>query len=111
MSDPLIGELFAGYGGLGAAVQQVYGGKLAWYSEFDDAPSRIMAHHHPGVPNYGDVTAIDWGEVPRVDILTGGFPCQDVSAAGRRAGMTDGTRSGLWSHMAHAIDEIGRAHV
>src|SRR5699024_1985726 len=106
MSAPLIGELFAGYGGLGAAVQQVYGGKLAWYSEFDDAPSRIMAHHHPGVPNYGDVTAIDWGEVPRVDILTGGFPCQDVSAAGRRAGMTDGTRSGLWSHMAHAIDVL-----
>ena len=106
MSDPLIGELFAGYGGLGMAVQQVYGGELAWYSEFDDAPSRIMAHHHPGVPNYGDVTAIDWGEVPRVDILTGGFPCQDVSVAGRRAGMTDVTRSGLWSHMAHAIDVL-----
>lgn len=101
-----IGELFAGYGGLGMAVQQVYGGELAWYSEFDDAPSRIMAHHHPDVPNYGDVTAIDWGEVPRVDILTGGFPCQDVSVAGRRAGMTDGTRSGLWSHMAHAIDVL-----
>lgn len=106
MSEPMIGELFVGYGGLGMAVQAVYGGKLAWYSEFDDAPSRIMAHHHPGVPNYGDVTAIDWDEVPRVDILTGGFPCQDVSVAGRRAGMTDGTRSGLWSHMAHAIDVL-----
>lgn len=106
MTAPRIGELFAGYGGLGMAVQQVYGGDLAWYSEFDDAPSRIMAHHHPGVPNYGDVTAIDWGEIPRVDILTGGFPCQDVSLAGRRAGMTDGTRSGLWSHMAHAIDVL-----
>ena len=101
-----IGELFAGYGGLGLAVQQVYGGDLAWYSEFDDAPSRVMAHHHPDVPNYGDVTQIDWNEVPRVDILTGGFPCQDVSVAGRRAGMTDGTRSGLWSHMAHAIDVL-----
>lgn len=106
MTAPRIGELFAGYGGLGMAVQQVYGGELAWYSEFDDAPSRIMAHHHAGVPNYGDVTAIDWDEVPRVDILTGGFPCQDVSVAGRRAGMTDGTRSGLWSHMAHAIDML-----
>ena len=106
MTAPLIGELFAGYGGLGMAVQQVYGGDLAWYSEFDDAPSRIMAHHHPGVPNYGDVTQIDWATVPPVDILTGGFPCQDVSVAGRRAGMTDGTRSGLWSHMAHAIDVL-----
>lgn len=101
-----IGELFAGYGGLGMAVQQVYGGKLAWYSEFDDAPSRIMAHHHPGVPNYGDITQIDWSAVEPVDILTGGFPCQDVSAAGRRAGMTDGTRSGLWSHMVKAIDAL-----
>lgn len=106
MTAPRIGELFAGYGGLGMAVQQVYGGDLAWYSEFDDAPSRIMAHHHPGVPNYGDVTQIDWATVPPVDILTGGFPCQDVSVAGRRAGMTDGTRSGLWSHMAHAIDVL-----
>ena len=106
MTAPRIGELFAGYGGLGMAVQQVYGGDLAWYSEFDEAPSRIMAHHHPDVPNYGDVTQIDWDEIPRVDILTGGFPCQDVSVAGRRAGMTDGTRSGLWSHMAHAIDEL-----
>ena len=106
MTAPRIGELFAGYGGLGMAVQQVYGGDLAWYSEFDDAPSRIMAHHHAGVPNYGDVTQIDWATVPPVDILTGGFPCQDVSVAGRRAGMTDGTRSGLWSHMAHAIDVL-----
>ena len=106
MTAPRIGELFAGYGGRGMAVQQVYGGDLAWYSEFDEAPSRIMAHHHPDVPNYGDVTQIDWDEIPRVDILTGGFPCQDVSVAGRRAGMTDGTRSGLWSHMAHAIDEL-----
>lgn len=101
-----IGELFAGYGGLGMAVQQVYGGEVVWYSEFEPAPSAIMAHHHPGVPNYGDVTAIDWATVPPVDILTGGFPCQDVSVAGRRAGMTDGTRSGLWSHMAHAVDVL-----
>lgn len=101
-----IGELFAGYGGLGMAVQQVYGGTVAWYSEFDAAPSHIMARHHPGVPNHGDITAIDWAQVEPVDILTGGFPCQDVSVAGRRAGMTDGTRSGLWSHMAHAIDQL-----
>ena len=101
-----IGSMFSGYGGLDLAVQQVYGGELAWYSEFDDAPSRIMAHHHPGVPNYGDVTQIDWSTVEPVDILTGGFPCQDVSTAGRRAGMTEGTRSGLWSYMRTAIDQL-----
>ena len=101
-----IGSLFSGYGGLDLAVQSVYDAEHAWFCEFDPAPSRILAHHWPDVPNLHDVTAVDWATVEPIDILTGGFPCQDVSAAGRRAGMTDGTRSGLWSHMAHAIDVL-----
>ena len=101
-----IGSLFSGYGGLDLAVQQVYEAVPVWHVEFDPAPSRILAHHWPDVPNLKDVTAVDWATVEPVDILTGGFPCQDVSVAGRRAGMTDGTRSGLWSHMAHAIDVL-----
>ena len=99
-----IGSLFSGYGGLDLAVQSVYDAEHAWFCEFDPAPSRILAHHWPDVPNLKDVTAVDWATVEPIDILTGGFPCQDVSFAGRRSGMTDGTRSGLWSHMAHAID-------
>ncbi|AYR02558.1 DNA methylase [Gordonia phage Bibwit] len=101
-----VGSLFSGYGGLDLAVEAAFGAEPAWFVEFDDAPSRILAHHWPHVPNYGDVTAIDWTQVEPVDVLTGGFPCQDVSAAGRRAGMADGTRSGLWSHMAAAIDAL-----
>ena len=101
-----IGSLFSGYGGLDLAVQQVYEAEPVWHVEFDDAPSKILAHHWPNVPNLHDVTAVDWEQVEPIDILTGGFPCQDVSVAGRRAGMTDGTRSGLWSHMAHAIDVL-----
>ena len=101
-----IGSLFSGYGGLDLAVQSVYDAEHAWFCEFDPAPSRILAHHWPDVPNLHDVTAVDWATVEPIDILTGGFPCQDVSVAGRRAGMTDGTRSGLWSHMAHAIDVL-----
>ena len=101
-----IGSLFSGYGGLDLAVQQVYEAEPVWHVEFDDAPSRILAQHWPDVPNLHDVTAVDWEQVEPIDILTGGFPCQDVSVAGRRAGMTDGTRSGLWSHMAHAIDVL-----
>lgn len=46
-----VGELFAGYGGLGRAAEEVFGARLAWYSEFDPAPSAIMAHHWPDVPN------------------------------------------------------------
>ena len=101
-----IGSLFSGYGGLDLAVQSVYDAEHAWFCEFDPAPSKILAHHWPDVPNLKDVTAVDWATVEPIDILTGGFPCQDVSAAGRRAGMTDGTRSGLWSHMVKAIDTL-----
>ncbi|TFB96549.1 MULTISPECIES: DNA cytosine methyltransferase [unclassified Cryobacterium] len=103
---PRIGELFAGYGGLGMGVQSVIGGEVVWFSEFDAAPSKILAHHFPGVPNHGDITKIDWSTVEPVDVLTGGFPCQDVSLAGARAGLMDGTRSGLWSEFAKAIDAL-----
>lgn len=106
MSTPLIGGLFYGYGGLDMAVQQVIGGTLAWYSEIDPGACRIASHHHPGIPNLGDITQINWTSAPRVDVLTGGFPCQDVSTAGARAGLRDGTRTGLWAHMLQAIDTI-----
>ena len=63
------------------------------------------------------MTQVDFTQVEPVDVLTGGFPCQDLSLAGKRAGLKDGTRSGLWSEFARAIEtirprlEIGRAHV
>ena len=101
-----IGALFAGYGGLDMAVSQVTGAELAWVCEWDDAPSKILAHHYPDVPNYKDVSQVDWAAVEPVDILTGGFPCQDVSLAGARRGLKDGTRSGLWSEFAKAIEVL-----
>lgn len=106
MSALSSGELFAGVGGLGMAVDDVFGSSPAWFCEFDAAPSRVLAHHFPDVPNYGDVTKVDWATAPRVDILAGGFPCQDVSLAGARRGMKDGTRSGLWSEYVKAIDTL-----
>lgn len=106
ISGPRIGSLFSGYGGLDMGVQAVIGGSVAWHVEFAEAPSKILAHHWPDVPNYHDVTAVDWSSVEPVDVLTGGFPCQDVSLAGARAGLMDGTRSGLWSEYAKAIDVL-----
>lgn len=106
VTTPRIGELFAGYGGLGMGVQEVFGGQIAWFSEIDPAPSKILAHHWPAIPNHRDITKIDWAQVEPVDILTGGFPCQDVSLAGNRAGIKDGTRSGLWSEFARAIEAL-----
>lgn len=99
-----IGSLFSGYGGLDLAVSVVTNSEVVWHCEWEDAPSKILETNFPGVPNHRDVSKVDWASVEPVDILTGGFPCQDVSLAGRRAGMSDGTRSGLWSEFAKAID-------
>ncbi|MBG6085847.1 DNA cytosine methyltransferase [Zhihengliuella flava] len=104
-------ELCAGYGGLGLAVERAFGSKLAWYSEFEDAPSQVMAEHWPDVPNHGDMTKIDWTTVEPVDIVSGGTPCQDLSHAGRRAGMSEGTRSNLWVQMREAIATVKPTYV
>jgi DNA (cytosine-5)-methyltransferase 1 len=101
-----IGSLFSGYGGLDLAVMNVTGAELAWHCEWDDAPSKILEKRFPGVPNYRDVSKVDFTQVEPVDILTGGFPCQDLSLAGKRAGLKEGTRSGLWIEFARAIEEI-----
>lgn len=106
MTGPTIGALFAGYGGLEMGVQDAIGGTLSWVSEIDKGALKIIRHHHPDTPNLGDITTVDWATVPPVDVLTGGSPCQDLSHAGRRAGMTEGTRSNLWVAMREGIAAI-----
>lgn len=106
-----IGSLFSGYGGLDLAVERVFNAHTVWQAEWEDAPSAILARHWPDVPNHRDVTAVDWAGLPPVDIITGGFPCQDVSLAGRRAGMTEGARSNLWGAMRTAIETIRPTYV
>lgn len=107
-----IGSLFSGAGGLDLAVEHVFGATTAWHCEIDPAASKVLTHRWPGVPNLGDITQVDFGAVAvhvvgwdfePIDILCGGFPCQDVSAAGRRAGIREGTRSGLWAIFADTI--------
>ena len=97
-----IGSLCSGYGGLDAAVQAVIPSDLAWVADPDPGATKILTHHHPDVPNLGDITTVDWATVPAVDILTAGFPCQDISNAGKRAGI-EGTRSGIWTHVVEAV--------
>lgn len=108
---PRIGSLFSGAGGLDLAVEHVTGGRTVWHCEADPDASKVLAAHWPDVPNLGDITAVDWSAVEPVDVLCGGFPCQDVSAAGRRAGLAGGTRSGLWAEMARAIEALRPALV
>jgi DNA (cytosine-5)-methyltransferase 1 len=117
MPPPRIGSLFSGYGGLDLAVETFFDARAVWHSQYEPPDkkgrtdphqyaARVLAHHWPGVPNHGDITQVDWDQVEPVDILTGGFPCTDVSLAGKRAGLNTHTRSGLWAHMAHAIDVL-----
>jgi DNA (cytosine-5)-methyltransferase 1 len=99
-----IGSLFSGYGGLDQAVISVTGATLAWHCEWEAAPSKVLEANFPGIPNFHDVSKVDWANVEPIDILTGGFPCQDLSLAGKRAGLKEGTRSGLWIEFAKAIE-------
>ena len=101
-AEPRIGSLCTGYGGLDLAVLAVLGGTLAWVADNDPAAARLLAARFPAIPNLGDITCLDWAAVPGVDVLTAGFPCQDISHAGRRAGIA-GPRSGLWRHIAVAV--------
>jgi len=101
-----VGSLFSGYGGLDLAVEQVFDARTIWFSEINEPVARVFAHHWPAVPNLGDITTIDWNSVEPVDLLCGGFPCQDVSTVGTMTGLAPGTRSGLWAHMATAIDRL-----
>ncbi|MFJ9174910.1 DNA cytosine methyltransferase [Streptomyces sp. NPDC102360] len=101
-----LGSLFTGVGGLDLAVLSVLGGRTAWHAETDPAASTVLAHHMPGIPNHGDVRTIDWTRVEPVDVLTAGFPCQSLSVAGPRTGLTEGTRSSLWHHAVTAIDQL-----
>lgn len=105
-------SLFSGYGGLTLGVHEAlrqvgYDPELVFVSDIEPGPKRILAHRFPAVPNLGDITEIDWHQVAEtlgpIDVLDGGSPCQDLSTAGRRAGMVPGTRSGLWESMVHAV--------
>ena len=96
-----LGSLFSGYGGLDLAVKEVLGAEAIWHVEYEHAASRVLAHHYPHVPNYGDVKLINWADIPPVDILTGGYPCQPFSTAGLRKGANDDRH--LWPHFAKAI--------
>ena len=96
-----VGSLCSGYGGIELALSSVLDCDLAWFAEFEDAPAKVMAHHHPGVPNLRDLTKIDWTTVAPVDVITAGFPCQPFSHAGKRLGANDERH--LWPHIAQAI--------
>lgn len=87
-----VGSLFAGIGGFDLAAERA-GMEVAWQSEIDPKASAVLDHHWPHIKNLGDIHGIR--NPPNVDVLTGGFPCQDYSVAGLRGGLA-GDRGALW---------------
>jgi DNA (cytosine-5)-methyltransferase 1 len=98
------GSLFSGIGGMDLGLERA-GMRCLWQSEIDPYASRVLRKHWPGVPNLGDITRIDWSGVERPDLVCGGFPCQDISIAGKGAGLA-GERSGLWYELARCVREV-----
>lgn len=110
MTGPMaltVGSLCSGFEATGLGLHLAgWDHTLAFVADPDPAAGKALAHHHPTVPNLGDITTVDWTAVPKVDLLHMGFPCTDVSAAGRREGLAAGTRSGVWAHCAQAIGQL-----
>lgn len=96
-------SLFAGIGGFDLAFEQA-GAQVVGQVEIDKFCQRVLKWHYPDVPLWGDVCNVGRRELPAHDVLCGGFPCQDLSVAGKRAGL-DGERSGLFYEVVRILTE------
>ncbi len=81
------GSLFAGVGGFDLGFEAA-GMACRWQVEIDAAARGVLAYHWPKVPRFEDVRQVGANELAPVDVICGGFPCQDLSVAGKRAGRT-----------------------
>lgn len=107
------GSLFTGFGGLDLGLERA-GMKVLWQVENNEYAQKILEKHWPRVARFGDVRSVHGAlapgtpHVPRlqpVDLICGGFPCQDISSAGKRKGIK-GDRSSLWKEFKRVIGEV-----
>lgn len=101
-------SLCSGYGGLDLAVEQITGNKTHVYAENDKYAAQVMAARFPWATNLGDITTANWADLAarhQIDTISAGFPCQDISHAGKRKGIT-GARSGIWKNVAEAVRSL-----
>lgn len=107
-------DLFSGIGGFSLGLERTGGFETVAFCEIEEFPRRVLAKHWPGVPIYDDVRTLTAERLAAdgiaVDVICGGFPCQDISSAGRKVGI-GGERSGLWTHYARLIGEIRPRYV
>ena len=108
-------DLFSGIGGFSLGLERTGGFETVAFCEIEEFPRKVLEKHWPGVPCYEDVTKLTGDILKRdgisVDVITGGFPCQDISVAGKQAGIGEDTRSGLWSEIVRLIGELRPCYV
>jgi len=103
-------DLFSGIGGFSLGLERA-GMETVAFCEFDRHAQAVIKKHWPDVPIHKDVRGLDGNEYRgSVDVVCGGFPCQDISVAGKQTGIK-GERSGLWSEFARIIGEIRPRYV
>lgn len=99
------GSLFSGIGGLDLGFERATGATCRWQVELDPWCRQVLTKHWPQAVRHDDVRAVGAHNLDRVDCIIGGFPCTDVSNAGKRAGL-DGEESGLWREYARILREL-----
>jgi DNA (cytosine-5)-methyltransferase 1 len=105
-----IGSLFSGIGGLELGLEWAGVGHTVWQVEYDPFCRDVLAKHWPDAQRFTDVREVGAHNLEAVDVICGGFPCQDISYAGAGAGLA-GARSGLWYEFARIIGEMGPRYV
>lgn len=102
-------DTFSGYGGFALPAREM-GWETIGFAEIDKYASAVLEYNFRGIKNYGDISEIDFRQFHgEVDLITGGTPCQDLSVAGKQAGL-DGTRSGLFFEFIRALTECEPRH-
>jgi DNA (cytosine-5)-methyltransferase 1 len=104
-----MGSLFDGIGGFPIAAAN-HGVKPVWASEIEPFPMQVTKEHFPDMLHLGDITKLKGEDLPPVDIICGGSPCQDLSVAGNRAGLA-GERSGLFMEQVRLTKELRNADI
>lgn len=99
-------DLFSGIGGFTLGLQRAGGYQSVAFCENDTASRKVLSARWPDIPIIDDVRDLDAIKAVDADVLTGGFPCQDISIAGKNEGGIDGEKSGLWAAYREAIDAV-----
>ena len=104
-------DLFSGIGGFSLGLERTGGFETAAFCEIEPFPRKVLAKHWPSVPCYNDVRELTAERlradgIGPIDVICGGFPCQDISASGASAGIGPETRSGLYLQFIRLIDEL-----